>query len=283
MHKVMLQGAGVKIAADAGGPEDGVPVILLPGGGQTRHSWGAAAETLAALGHRVLSLDLRGHGESGWSPDGDYGLDRFVGDLAAILHSLPRPAFLVGTSLGGLTSLVTVGEGHALVAGIVLVDVAPCIEMEGAAHIGAFMRASPQGFATVEEAADAVAAYQPHRKRPRELSGLLKNLRLRPDGRYRWHWDPAFTDREISSSEFIRNAERLRAAGRALTIPALLIRGGLSAVVSLEGVEEFRTLVPHAEVVNIASADHMVAGDRNDLFNEAVTDFLARHRPERKN
>jgi non-heme chloroperoxidase len=283
MHKMMLQGAGVEIAADVGGPEGGVPVVLLPGGGQTRFSWGGATARLADSGYRVLSLDLRGHGESGWSPDGDYRLDRFVGDLAAILHTLPRPAFLVGASLGGLTSLVTAGEGHAPAAGIVLVDVAPRIESDGAAKIGAFMRASPNGFATVEEAADAVSAYQPHRKRPRDPSGLLKNLRLREDGRYHWHWDPAFTEREISSSEFLQNAERLRAAARALTVPTLLVRGGLSTVVSAESIEEFRELAPHAEIVSIASADHMVAGDRNDQFNDAVVDFLARHSAESKN
>lgn len=277
MDKMMLRGAGVEIAADVGGPEDGVPVVLLPGGGQTRHSWGAATAFLADAGYRVLSLDLRGHGESSWPSDGDYSLDGFVGDLAAVLATLSRPAFLVGASLGGLTSLVTVGEGHAQAAGVVLVDVAPRIELDGASKIGAFMRARPDGFATLDEAADAVAAYQPHRKRPRDPSGLLKNLRVREDGRYHWHWDPRFTDREISSAEFTRNGERLRAAARAITVPILLIRGGLSTVVSEESVREFQALAPHAEAVSIAAADHMVAGDRNDLFNDAVFDFLRRH------
>ncbi|OJY53864.1 MAG: alpha/beta hydrolase [Sphingomonas sp. 67-41] len=283
MQPTMLQGAGVRIAADIGGPADGAPVVLLHGGGQTRFSWGSAAATLAGAGYRVLSLDLRGHGESGWSPDGDYGLDRFIDDLAAILGALPAPAILVGASLGGLTALVTIGEGRAAAASLVLVDVAPRIEVEGAARIGAFMRASPDGFASLEEAADAVAAYQPHRPRPKDPSGLLKNLRVGEDGRYRWHWDPAFTGREVSSSEFIRNGERLRAAARNLAVPTLLIRGGLSQVVSLESVKEFQALTPHAEIVNIASADHMVAGDRNDVFNDAVIDFLHRHGAQTKN
>jgi non-heme chloroperoxidase len=277
MHPVTLQGAGVTIAADAGGPEDGQSVVLLPGGGQTRHSWGAATTLLASRGYRVLSLDLRGHGDSGWAPDGDYSLDRFVDDLAAILADLPRPAFLIGASLGGLASLVTAGEHRAPVAGVVLVDVAPRIEMAGATQIAAFMRAAPDGFATLEEASKAVAAYQPHRKRPSDPSGLLKNLRLRPDGRYRWHWDPAFTDREINSSEILQQAGRLQDAARNLTMPTMLVRGALSAVVSEESVREFQELVPGGEVANIAGADHMVAGDRNDQFNEAVLDFLHRY------
>lgn len=277
IETVTLAGAGVDIAADVGGPVDGTPVVLLHGGGQTRFSWGRAGAELAVAGYRTISLDLRGHGESGWSADGDYRLDRFVDDLAAVLSDLPAPAFLVGASLGGLASLLAAGEGRGPVAGLVLVDVAPRIEIEGAQRIGAFMRADPEGFASVDEAADAVAAYMPHRPRPKDTSGLLKNLRLREDGRYRWHWDPRFVGREISSAEILSNGARLEAAAQALTMPALLVRGGLSTVVSPKGVAQFRALVPHAEVVDIAGADHMVAGDRNDNFNEAVTDFLQRH------
>lgn len=277
--EIELQGAGVVIAADVAGPEHGPAVVLLPGGGQTRHSWGGALKMLADSGYHALSLDLRGHGDSGWSPDGDYRLDRFVADLATILRTLPNPAVLVGASLGGLTSLVTIGEGHASAAGLILVDVAPRIEMKGAAKIAEFMNASPNGFTSLEDAADAVAAYQPHRKRPRDPAGLRKNLRLGEDGRYRWHWDPAFLNREISSSEFVDESERLRAAARALTVPTLLIRGGLSSVVSAESVDEFQTLAPEAEVVTIEAADHMIAGDKNDLFNRAVITFLAQNAP----
>ncbi|MES2289100.1 MAG: alpha/beta hydrolase [Pseudomonadota bacterium] len=277
MKKTMFEGAGVSIAGDVGGPLEGIPVVLLPGGGQTRFSWRGAVSVLADRGFRVISLDLRGHGESGWSTDGDYRLDRFVDDVVTVLRGLRRPPFLVGASLGGLASLVAVGEGRTVAAGLVLVDVAPRIEAAGAAQIGEFMRASPNGFASIEDAADAVAAYQPHRARPRDPKGLLKNLRLRGDGRYHWHWDPKFTDREVSSSEFLHDAERLRNAARAVSIPTLLIRGGLSAVVSPESVAEFRQLAPHAEVVDIASADHMVAGDKNDQFVDAVADFLLKY------
>jgi len=56
------------------------------------------------------------------------------------------------------------------------------------------------------------------------------------------------------------------------------VRGGLSGVVSPAGVQDFLSLAPHAEFVDIAGADHMVAGDRNDAFNEATFDFLERHR-----
>ena len=270
-----MAGAGIGLAADVAGPEAGVPVILSHGGGQTRASWGGASRALAARGFRVVSLDLRGHGESDWSPDSVYGLDLFAEDLAAVVRQMTAKPFLVGASLGGIASLLVAGEARAAVAGLVLVDVAPRLEPVGTQKITGFMTANPDGFASVEDAADAVSAYLPHRPRPKDVSGLRKNLRLRADGRWLWHWDPGFLqDRDLDPA---RGSERLMAAARALTMPAMLIRGGRSDVVSPEGAREFLELAPHAEFVDVAGADHMVAGDRNDAFNQAVIDFVSRH------
>jgi pimeloyl-ACP methyl ester carboxylesterase len=264
------KGRGLEIAVDEAGPKDGPVVILLHGGGQTRHAWGGALRQGARLGFRMISADLRGHGESGWAADLDYSIDASVADLRAMIDDIGQTPFIVGASLGGLIGLIYAGEGGP-VRGLVLVDVAPRIELNGAARIGAFMRSAPNGFASVDEAADAVAAYLPHRPRPKDTSGLMKNLRLRDDGRYHWHWDPQMFD-----GRDLRDPERLHRAARALTAPVLLVRGGLSDVVSPEGAKEFLALAPHAEFVDIAGADHMVAGDRNDAFNAATFDFLQR-------
>ena len=269
---VRYAGYGVEIVVDEAGPADGPAVILLHGGGQTRAAWGGALTTGARLGFRMMSADLRGHGESGWAEDGDYSVDASVADLRAITQRLPEPPFIVGASLGGLIGLTHAGEGGCL-RGLVLVDVAPQIEPAGAKRIGAFRQSAPNGFASLDEAADAVAAYLPHRPRPKDTSGLKKNLRLRDDGRYHWHWDP-----RMLGGRGPRDADRLRRAARALTVPTLLVRGRLSDVVSPEGARDFLSLAPHAEFVDIAGADHMVAGDRNDAFNAATFDFLQRHR-----
>jgi len=274
LQVVEMDGAGLKLTADVAGPADGAPILFLHGGGQTRSSWGRAALAVAERGYRGISLDLRGHGESGWAADGDYALDRFVDDLAEVVKTLSGPPVLVGASLGGLTSLLGVGERGVPAAGLILVDVTPRIEQKGSEKIGAFMRGAPNGFANIDEAADAVAAYLPHRPRPKDVSGLKKNLRER-DGRLHWHWDPAFiAGRGLGSSI---EHERLEAAAAALKIPTLLIRGGLSEVVSQESVREFLSLAPHAEFVDVGGADHMVAGDANDAFNAAVLDFIGRH------
>lgn len=276
---IRLQGDGIELAADIFGDESNSPVLLLHGGGQTRHAWGSAAATLAAAGRCAYSIDLRGHGHSDWSPDGIYGMTRFGADVKAIASSLSAKPALVGASLGGLSSMVAVGEtDDAFAASLVLVDVAPRVEKVGSQKIGGFMRAGMRGFDTLEDAADSIAAYIPHRPRPKDLSGLRKNLRQRGDGRWYWHWDPRFiTNQEgLDGQAGLVHHERLCAAARKVTIPTLLVRGRMSDIVSDESVRELRELIPHAEVVDVDGAGHMVAGDKNDAFNQAVIEFVER-------
>jgi pimeloyl-ACP methyl ester carboxylesterase len=276
---VRLAGAGLGLAADAYGPPGAQPVLLLHGGGQTRHAWGSAATAFAAAGRRAYSIDLRGHGDSDWSADGSYGLDRFAADVETVSAGLyARPA-LVGASLGGLAALVAVGESETPVAtALVLVDVAPRVETAGREKIGAFMRSGMRGFESLDEAADTVAAYLPHRPRPTDLSGLRKNLRLRGDGRWYWHWDPRFIANVegVDGQEGEVRHDRLCNAARNVHIPALLVRGGISDIVSDEGIRELQSLIPHLEVADVAGAGHMVAGDKNDAFNMAVIEFIDR-------
>jgi len=281
MQTVKLPGAGLELAADLYGDESDPPVLLLHGGGQTRHAWGSAAARLAEAGNFAVSIDLRGHGHSDWSPDGVYTMSRFADDVHAIASSLGRAPALVGASLGGLSCLTAVGESeHPLATSLTLVDVAPRIEVEGRQKIQAFMRAGMRGFDNLDDAADSIAAFVPHRPRPTDLSGLEKNLRQRGDGRWYWHWDPRWIGNHegVDGQGGLVHHDRLCAAARAVTIPTLLVRGRMSDIVSDESVRELRELVPHAEVVDVAGAGHMVAGDRNDAFNDAVIGFLARTR-----
>lgn len=276
----MLAGAGVQLAADLYGDEADEPVLFLHGGGQTRHAWGAAAATVAAAGRFAISIDLRGHGHSHWSPDGVYDMDRFGDDVRTLASSLGRAPTLIGASLGGLASLVAIGEATDPIAtSLVLVDVTPRIETEGRVKIQEFMRAGMRGFDSLEEAADSIAVYLPHRPRPKDLSGLGKNLRRRGDGRWYWHWDPRWigNNEGVDGQGGLVYHDRMCAAAANVAVPTLLARGRMSDIVSDEGVRELRELIPHAEVVDVAGAAHMVAGDRNDAFNAAVIDFVSRH------
>lgn len=270
---------GLTIAADLGGNPAHPGVLFMHGGGQTRQSWGTALHHLIGAGYHVASLDMRGHGDSDRAPDGDYRFDRFVADLRAVLTQLPPRPALVGASLGGLTGLLTVGESDEdLASALVLVDVVPKVEREGTDRISQFMTGNPDGFATLEEAADAVAAYLPNRPRPRSVDGLRKNLRLLDDGRWHWHWDPQFAT-GVLRPETHRLVERMRSAAQRVQVPTLLVRGALSDVVSTAAAEDFLSLLPSAEFFVAAGAGHMVAGDDNDAFNAAVIDFLRRRVP----
>lgn len=248
--------------------------VLLHGGGQTRQSWRATAQAIADHGRTAVSMDLRGHGDSGWSVSGDYSLDALVEDVSALSHSFPEPV-LVGASLGGLMSLTAIGEGRVTAQGLVLVDVGLHIDNPGSVRVMEFMRRhADDGFASLDEVADAVATYNPHRPRPRNLEGLRKNVRLHDNGRWYWHWDPAFMSVEPDAPARFADGERLSAAARALSVPVLLVRGRESDVLTEEAAAEFLDLVPHAQLVDVGGAGHMVAGDVNDAFTHAVLEFI---------
>jgi pimeloyl-ACP methyl ester carboxylesterase len=267
---------GVSLTADVAG-RDGAPCVILGhGGGQTRHSWDKCEEQLAEAGFHAINYDLRGHGDSDWSADGTYSLEERAEDLIAIAGSAGRPVALVGASLGGITALVAATMGLD-VAALVLVDIVPKMSLEGASRIRDFMGASPRGFANLEEAADAISAYYPERPRPKDLSGLHKNLRLGDDGRYHWHWDPRMlSDMRGDPRGLLTILDKADWTDR---IPTLLVRGMKSDIVTDDGVADLRRRVPALEVANIGGAGHMVAGDRNDEFNAAVIAFLTRVMP----
>jgi pimeloyl-ACP methyl ester carboxylesterase len=264
----------VVLVADVAGKPDSPTVVLLHGGGQTRYSWSGAMRALLAAGYQVINYDARGHGESGWSADGRYTFQIRAGDLRTVLAHVNGPVALVGASMGGITAIQAISEGLRPAA-LVLVDIVLRPELRGVERIRKFMTGNPNGFAHIEEAVDAVAAYNPSRPRPKDPSGLLRNLRTGADGRLYWHWDPRMVRATIE--EDIAAMERLNTGIQlSPSIPTLLIRGLRSDVVSDAGVADFRALLPTLEVFDVAGAGHMVAGDSNDLFNRSALDFLAR-------
>jgi pimeloyl-ACP methyl ester carboxylesterase len=265
----------------------GPAVMLLHGGGQTRHAWRTTAAELAQRGFTAYAIDQRGHGDSEWVADGAYLFPNFASDVKAVADQLTRrhggKPVAIGASMGGIASMLAEGEsfrdtGEHVISSLVLVDITPRVDYEGVSKVQGFMRAHAQdGFATIEEAADAVAQYLPHRPRPKSNEGLKKNLRLGPDGRWRWHWDPRFMQGRQS---FDPDRKKLEAsmldAARNIKVPALLVRGGSSELVQEAHAKEFLEIVPHAEYVDVGGARHMVAGDANDHFSTAVIDFLTR-------
>ena len=213
-------------------------ILLLHGGGQNRFSWKNTGQMLADEGLHVVALDSRGHGDSDRSADANYSLESLCADTLNVLDQIGRPVVLIGASMGGLTGILAAdAAGPQKVTRLVLVDVVP------------------------------------RRTKPRSPEGLKKNLPHR-DGRWYWHWDPAFLTKP-QDDPFMR-VEKLEQAAIDLTIPILLIRGKLSDVVSTDGVKDFLNKVPSAEFVELSEAGHTAAGDDNDAFSEVVAQFVNR-------
>ena len=266
---------GIHLVGDVWGDDDDWPVLLMHGGGQTRHAWRGTARTLAEHGWRGVSIDLRGHGDSEWALNGDYSFTAFSADCVAVADALGRPPVLVGASLGGVSAMIAEGGSDRVVSsGLVIVDITHRSNPEGIQRIHDFMSSGLGGFATLDEAADAIATYTPNRTKRVNPAGLMKVLRQKPDGRWYWHWDPKFISRgrtEVPREDF---QNLFDAALANIRVPTLLVRGLLSDVVTQEGVDDFLAKIPGARLVDVGDAAHMVAGDQNDAFSSAVVEFL---------
>ncbi len=253
---------GLTLVADEWSPDRAAQhpsILMLHGGGQNRHSWKKTGQILADRGFHVVAV---------------YSLESLAADVHALIEKVGPPVAIIGASMGGLTGILVASQaGPERVSKLVLVDVVPRFEKSGSARIRDFMFNHVHGFDSLDEAADAVAEYLPHRTKPRSPEGLKKNLRLR-DGRWYWHWDPAFLTKPADDP--FERADKLEAAAMGLQIPILLIRGKLSDVVSTEGVNDFLQKVPRAEFVELSGAGHTAAGDDNDAFSEAVVQFVIR-------
>ncbi|MGH8117827.1 MAG: alpha/beta fold hydrolase [Rhodanobacteraceae bacterium] len=269
---------GLNLALATRGPATAPPLLFAHGFGQSRRAWTRAAETLAALGWRAVTFDARGHGDSDRLPDGAYRLDQFVDDLLAVARSLDAPPVLIGASMGGLLGLAIAGEVRPdPFRALVLVDITPRWETAGASRMLGFMRAHPDGFASLAEAAGAVAAYLPQRRRLKRRDELAQLLRRGDDGRLRWHWDPALLDTVAHEAE--RHQQRLLNAASNVDVPVLLVSGGRSDVVSDATIAEFMRAVPHARHISVVHATHTLAGDDNAAFTAAIEPFLVTLNP----
>ena len=268
--------SGMEIAVDLWGPPSEKSVLLLHGGGQTRHSWVSTAKRLVSVGAHAVTLDLRGHGNSNWSRESEYELGHFSQDIAVILEKLRLRPALVGASLGGLVGMFLEGRLRPnSVSSLVLVDIVPNMNVGGAERVKDFMlKHAKTGFSSLEEVADVLSKYNPYRKNSNDLEGLKKNLRKRGE-RWFWHWDPSFISSERDQKNpDMRNPKLLNDVMGEIDIPVLLVRGKMSDLVTEVEAQQFLQMYPKASFVDVSGAGHMVAGDKNDVFTDQVIKFL---------
>jgi pimeloyl-ACP methyl ester carboxylesterase len=274
--EVLTARDGVRLTLEHFGDEFAPTLIFGHGFGQTRHAWDETAISLALRGWHCITADARGHGDSSRREDGHYNYQQLIDDLVLIARHAARDdlrlPILIGASMGGLLGLSSEALHAPLFRALVLVDITPRWEPAGVARILTFMRAHPDGFASFEEAADAIATYLPHRTERKSPDRLRQLLVAGADGRLRWHWDPNLLD--FVSTQSDQQQADLLAAARLIRVPTLLISGAQSDIVSNSTITEFLEHVPHAQHVRVEKATHMVAGDNNDDFTRAVVHFV---------
>lgn len=249
-------------------------VLFAHGFAQTRGAWRRSGLALAAQGHAGLSYDARGHGESARNPQAlAYIGQQLADDLIIVAGEQAKPPVLIGASMGGLFGMIAEARWPGLFRAMVLVDITPRWEEAGLQRILGFVTAFPQGFDSLEHAADIIAAYLPHRRSRKSPGELRELLREGEDGRWRWHWDERLVDDLVR--DCAQHQDDIAEAAGKLRCPVLLISGGRSDLVSSRTVEEFQALVPHARHAHLPDATHMLAGDDNDAFTSTVLEYLS--------
>ena len=260
--------SGITVEFDLWGKIQRDAILLLHGGGQTRHSWNATAEKITQVNGCAITMDLRGHGDSDWSNGGDYELRDFSEDVAFLIDTLEIQPSLVGASLGGLVGIYLEGRYRpGSISALVLVDIVPNMNVLGAEKIKDFMlEHSKTGFTSLSEVSDILSEYNPHREKSSDFEGLKKNLRKRGE-KWFWHWDPLFISSERGKENpDMRNPELLNELCSNISVPMLLVRGKLSDLVTEVQVSEFLEMFPGASYADVSDAGHMVVGDKNDAF-----------------
>ena len=252
------------------GNDDKPPMILLHGRTNSAHTWDFTSLAFHDSFH-VIAVDQRGHGESGWSPDGEYGLDGLVPDIRGFIDTLGlQDVTLVGHSMGGRASMAYASEHTDRLQALVVVDMAPQIERDEIDSIAGWRRL-PAETDSFEEFVEAAHKLNPRRTVEQLRGSLAHQLRHYESGKWSWKWDPAL--RQANTNGW--TTERLWEAVSNIRCPVLLIRGGDSGLVSDATVERMKECMPGMQAVVIEGAGHQVAGDKPALLQQAMRDFMA--------
>jgi pimeloyl-ACP methyl ester carboxylesterase len=262
---------------------EGVPMLLLHGFGNEAHIWDDFAPIVAPH-YRTLALDHRGHGQSDWDREGRYDVDTLVDDVEAVTAALGIGRMvLVAHSLGGRVATVFAGRHPERVAGFVIVDIGPEVDLRGSLRIRQDVESNlTPVFDSVEEYARALSLSYPAAQ-PEALRRMaLHGVRRREDGRFELAMDPALrgiTAGRGASAEAEQQENALRQrmwdALAALPSPVLVVRGAASDILSPEVADRMvDEVLKNGRLAIVAQAGHSVMTDNPRGFNEAVASFV---------
>jgi pimeloyl-ACP methyl ester carboxylesterase len=259
---------------------EGVPLVLLHGHGNEAHLWDDFVPSVVEH-YRVLAVDQRGHGDSGWDAEGRYDPDTMADDLEAILAHFEIDRFvLIGFSMGGRVSMSFGGRHPERLAGLVLVDIAPELDARGIARIGHEMseQRAPV-FTSIEEYARMLSRNYPAGQ-PAALLRMAKyGLRKRDDGLYEMKMDPKLrgertNDEESKKAEEVFIQQQWDALAK-LPCPTLVVRGAASDILAPDTADRMvDEVLQNGTLAVVPQAAHSVATDNPEGFKEAVCAFV---------
>ena len=245
------------------------PMLCVHGGAAHAHWFDYIAQGFIR-DHHVLSLDLRGHGDSAWGPPEAYSWQTFADDVNAFAEKLDlRDFVLVGHSMGGMVSLVYATSHPGRVSRFVVIDTIQLMPMDRVKKMNEFGKRPAKDYATQEE---LVARYrlepaESQMAAPEVIRHMALNSgRQTPEGQWQHKADRAVyaTFKQIAG---VPLWEKLK-------VPALAIRGERSKRFGPEVVAEIRALAPQLQVTQVPASDHHITLDNPQGCIEAIRKFL---------
>jgi pimeloyl-ACP methyl ester carboxylesterase len=268
-----VQSGDVSIFYRKFGKPGGAPVLIVHGLSYFSFDWIDVASRIAQ-DREVAAIDMRGFGESSWSPTRDYKLETLSNDVIAVLDALGwDKAVLMGHSFGGRVALATAGWKPERVAGVILVDFAPDIAAAGRRFTAQRIGGQPDLFASVEEA--MIFDHddpQDGNRRARWEAFLTKT-----DRGYALNRDLYFRDnfkRALESGQSAPVPAYLWPMLSRLEVPLMVIRGSDSNMFEAAALDKVKELNPHARASELAGS-HDLAGDNPKGLARAVRSFLS--------
>ena len=247
-------------------------ILMLHGISQQAHSWDFISLPLS-VDYRVIALDQRGHGDSDWSPNGNYSTDIYVGDIEGFVGAMGLENFhLMGHSMGGRNSLAWASGRPGILKSLTIVDTGPETQRRGQNRIQQF-RELPDELDTLDEFASRVMEYT-GRNREQTMGALKYSIRQRQDGKWTWKYDKAMRVSGFRAPTW--TPEQLWDGWRKIDCPALVVRGARSDIFADETMVRMAEEHRDCTTVTVENAGHLVQGDNPPDFLAAVRGLLSR-------